>query len=105
MGCTWCWEKTDEVNCRIQRNATAEPLVVHIDHLKEYHAEELPESWIPQEEPLYGKPEKETQTQNLSASDNELEEDEPGLQPEPEQEPLRLNETTAPPVQGDLKTL
>lgn len=38
-----------EVNYKLQRKANTPTLVVHIDHLRKYHSEKLPESWLSNE--------------------------------------------------------
>jgi len=39
-------ERTGEVNYKIQSGPRANPVVVHVDHLKPYHTEEPLESWV-----------------------------------------------------------
>jgi hypothetical protein len=38
--------RVGEVNYRVQRNQNADPLVVHVDHLKESRSETPPVSWL-----------------------------------------------------------
>ena len=39
-------ERTDEVSYKIHSGPRANPVVVHVDHLKRYHTEEPLKSWM-----------------------------------------------------------
>ncbi|KAK7485181.1 hypothetical protein BaRGS_00023591 [Batillaria attramentaria] len=39
--------KLSEVTYRVQRSRHSNPLVLHADHLKRFHSESLPASWLP----------------------------------------------------------